>query len=137
MRKLSKALGVAILLVLGGVTAATAADGCITDGFGQVLVGKSLSLPAANACKPFNGFINNTYTTLNGNVCKTHDNAFYIFNIQFGYHSDGGQVVFYLNTGSLAGQGKWLNYDTGSNDGFVDTTTFTKTLCPAVRRFGP
>jgi hypothetical protein len=74
MRILSKALVVAVGLLLTGAAVASA-DTCFQDSFGQVLIGKSFLLPTANNCKPFNGFIKDRYTPLSGNVCKTWNNT--------------------------------------------------------------
>jgi hypothetical protein len=46
-------------------------------------------------------------------------------------------VVFFLEVPTLHGGGNYLNWDTGNGDGFIDSFTIDKVLCPSVRRFGP
>jgi nucleoside-specific outer membrane channel protein Tsx len=139
MRRLSRIVLVAVAVSLAGTAAASAADLCILDTtYNQLWIGKSVTLPTANNCKVFIGYRQNTYETVSGTVCKTGDNQYYFFNLQFSLgYTDAGTFVFFLSSSSRTGLGTYLNWDLGNDAGFADPVNLSQTVCPSVRRFGP
>ena len=137
MRMLSRTLFIAVMLLLTGAAAASAADQCFGDNLGNVYVAKGFTLPPVNNCKTFNGFLNGLYYPVFGNVCKSNNNLYYIFNLQY---SAGASYVsfstFYLDPGTLSGSGVLLGPDYGSGGSSLPFN-ISKVLCPAIRRFGP
>src|SRR5262245_66407634 len=103
MRMLSKASLLAAILLLTGAAGASADDLCFRDTtFGNLFVAKNLTLPTANNCKIFNGFLADTFDPIFGNVCKTHNNLNYVFNLQFTIGGDTpGFAPFYLYVPTL------------------------------------
>jgi hypothetical protein len=130
---------IAVALLLAGAAAAPAADLCIRDTtYNQLWIGKGVTLPTANNCKVFIGYQQNTYETVSGTVCKTGDNRYYFFNLQFSLgYTDAGTFVFYLTSAERTGAGNYLNWDVGNDAGFADPVSVSQAVCPSVRRFGP
>jgi len=137
MRRLSVALSVALVLLLGGATA-EATDQCFEDTFtGHVYVAKALAMPTANDCKTFNGYISGVASAVAGNVCKTKNNAFFYFNL----HVNNGALDAYfvasqLNALTLDGTGRILNPGFFGSLGNFTAITFNKVTCPPDRFFG-
>jgi hypothetical protein len=129
MRSISGGVVFALVLVLGSVAAASAADMCFTDFFGDTFVAKSFTLPAAGQCKGFHGYFANQTKQLVGNACGTSDNTTIRFNLQYSQFSPSFvyHAVGYLSRGNLTGQVEYL-FDSGSGGVFQ----FAKIPCPPV-----
>jgi len=133
MRTAFRTLALAAMLVLAGAAAAWA-DTCFGDSQGNVLVGKGLVLPSANNCKAFNGFYNFTFFPVSGNVCKSFNNQFYLFNLTTGSVNNSFFDTFFIATGTNTGSGNFLFPDFGSG-GAANGFNISKILCP-FRQFG-
>jgi len=139
MRMLSKASLLAAILLLTGAAGASASDLCFLDTtFGNLFVAKNLTLPTADNCKTFSGFIAGTFNPVSGNVCNTHNNLDYVFDLQFSVGADTpGFAPFYLYVPTLAGVGAFYHPDFGAGGGSVRGFSIQKVPCPAARHFGP
>jgi len=133
MRTALKTLSIAAILVLAG-SAAAWADTCFGDSFGNVYVGKGLVLPTANNCKTFNGFFNFTFFPIAGNVCKSFNNQFFVFNLTTGDSGISEFVTYFIATGSNTGNGFFLFPDFGGGGGFA-AFNISKIICP-FKQFG-
>jgi len=133
MRTAFRTLAIAAMLVLAGAAAAWA-DTCFADSFGNVYVGKGLVLPSANNCKAFNGFFNFTFEPLAGNVCKSFNNQFYVFNLTSGEVNFAFFNTFFIATGTNTGSGNFLFPDFGSGGAFT-SFNIAKVICP-FKQFG-
>jgi len=132
MGMLSKVFFIALIVLLTGATSASANDLCVLDTtFGNLFVAKNLTLPTANNCKTFNGFLAATDSAVFGNVCKTHDNQAYFFNLHHSADNNirAASVTFYLLVSTLTGFGV---FDNGNLTFFYPQ----KVPCPATRHFG-
>jgi len=137
MGKVSRAVFVALALVLLGAGGVWAADTCYEDNFGNVLVGKNFKLPKAGACNLFNGYFSGQYFPAVGNVCHTTDPDVAIrFNL-FSSNPTGvtAKVVAYtchLDPTTLQG----FCYDCQTPGACVFVSSFKKIICPVPRPFG-
>jgi hypothetical protein len=126
----------ALALVLAGATAG-AADQCFEDNSGNLYVAKALTLPGANGCKPFNGYISEVASAVAGNVCKTSNNAFFYFNLHVSNGTlDAYFVAFNLNATTLTGNGRTLHPGFFGTPGTFTAFSIDKVPCPADRFFG-
>lgn len=137
MKRLWVALLGALVLVFAG-SRAEAADQCFQDNLGQVYVAKALTMPTANNCKTFNGYISGVASAVTGNVCKTKGNAFFFFNLHVNNGAlDAYSVVFQLNASTLVGgNGRVLNPGYFGSLGTFTPFTIDKVACPPDRFFG-
>ena len=139
MRMMSKILFAAAMLSLALTVSAGAADLCVRDDFGNLFVAKSLSLPTADNCNTVNGFFAGTKDPISGNVCKTHNNAEYYFNLHYsvdnGYGGTGA-APFYLAAGTLVGSGYYLRPDYGYGVGFTTYFTIRAETWSSILHFG-
>ncbi len=140
MRRLSVALSCALVLVLAGATA-EAADQCFSEtGSINVYVAKALTMPAANTCKTFNGYIFNIdglTSAVAGNVCKTDNNNFFYFNLHVSNGTlDAYFVVFNVNASTGEGIGRRLNPGFFGSPGSFTDIGIEKVPCPPGRFFG-
>ena len=133
MRTAFRTLAIAAMLVLAGAVAASA-DTCFVDSLGDVYVGKGLVLPSANNCKAFNGFFNFEFFPLSGNVCKSFNNQFYVFNLTSGSVNQSFFNTFFIATGTNTGSGNFLFPDFGSGGAFT-SFNIAKVICP-FKQFG-
>jgi hypothetical protein len=62
---------VALALLLLGSATARAADMCFRDDYNSTFVGYKFRFPAANQCKPFDGYEFGTNCIVSGTACGT------------------------------------------------------------------
>jgi hypothetical protein len=145
--RLSRLLVLTMILLAVSAGIASAADVCFEDAFGQVLIAKALTLPTANNCKAVNGFKKDSQLVFGGTVCRTWDNSYLVFSLQFGTVQfdpiDGGSIVFWLNPSTFEGFVRYLDWHIMDSPpgpaayvGGFSSGQIGKVLCPAVRRFG-
>jgi hypothetical protein len=87
----------AVMVALGTATV-WAADMCLQDDYGSVLVGKSFTFPTSGTCKSFNGYELGTNCIISGTACTANGSNLVRFNMntscQFGYF---GTSSFYID----------------------------------------
>jgi hypothetical protein len=134
-----KALLIAAIVLFMCSTGASAADLCFLDTtYGNLFVAKNLTLPTPDNCKTFNGFFAGTFDPISGNVCNTHNNLDYVFNVQFSVGPDTpGFSPFYLYVPTLTGSGTYYHPQFGAGGGSAAAFNIQKVACPATRHFGP
>ena len=134
MRVILGVLGVTAM-VLGGAGAASAADMCLRDGVGRLIVGKTFLPPTAGKCKPFNGYMANTTGVITGLACGTSNGSDIRFNLHSSHFVASTIVINLTRAGMspMSGDATYCMPDVGLFPGSCFNTTMEKVDCPANR----
>jgi hypothetical protein len=137
MRTTLKIASVAVALLLGGAATVWASDSCFQDTLEELLVGKGFALPAAGACRAFNGYFAGSNVVVNGTACGTSDGSTIRFTLQYSPPPTSTLYVAYalmsLTRSTLTGSILYCRPDIGSGGSCGPLLTVSKVPCPASR----
>jgi hypothetical protein len=131
VRSRTVAAGMMTLAVALTATAATAADQCFLDQFGDIVVMKRQRDPRPSDCQPIHGYQHGTGCAVTGTACGTSDGA----TVKYRFHyictaEYSGPTALDLDRGDTTGLGSACDANINGNPWGCSVYSFRKVDCP-------